>query len=125
MPMVLVADDSYLSRQTLVKLLKEENYEVAEAVNGKDTIEKILKQPPDCLLLDLLMPEMDGFAVLNALGKKGLLVSVIVVSADIQDTTRAKCHELGAVGFLNKPSKANEVLGAVRKALASRKGISG
>ena len=95
----------------------EEGYEVIEASNGKETMEMILAQSPDCLLLDLVMPEMDGFGVLKAIQEKDLSIPVVVVSADIQDTSRAKCHELGAVGFLNKPANEDEIISAIQEAI--------
>jgi CheY-like chemotaxis protein len=122
MPKVLIADDSFLARQIFIKVLKGNGYEVIEAINGQDAMEKILTQCPDCLLLDLLMPEMDGFAVLKALQEEDLSIPVIVVSADIQETSRAKCHELGAVGFFNKPIKDDGILSAIQKAIAHKKG---
>lgn len=122
MSKVLIADDSFLARQLFIKVLKGKGYEVIEAINGKDAMEKILTQSPDCLLLDLLMPEMDGFAVLKALREENLSIPVIVVSADIQETSRAKCHELGAVGFLNKPIKDDGILTTIQKAIAPKGG---
>jgi twitching motility two-component system response regulator PilH len=122
MSKVLIADDSFLARQLFIKALKGEGYEVIEAINGQDTMEKVLTQSPDCLLLDLLMPEMDGFAVLKALREEDLSIPVIVVSADVQETSRAKCYELGAVGFLNKPIKKDGILSAIQKAIAPKGG---
>ena len=122
MSKVLIADDSFLARQLFIKVLKGKGYEVIEAINGQDAMEKILTQSPDCLLLDLLMPEMDGFAVLKALREKNLSIPVIVVSADIQETSRVKCHELGAVGFINKPIKDDGILSAIQKAIAPKGG---
>ena len=122
MSKVLIADDSFLARQLFIKALQGEGYEVIEAINGQDTMEKVLTQSPDCLLLDLLMPEMDGFAVLKALREENLSIPVIVVSADVQETSRAKCHELGAVGFLNKPIKKDGILSAIQKVIAPKGG---
>ena len=70
MATILVADDSWLSRQMLDKILKEAGHEVVQANDGVEALEKIGRHTPDCLLLDLLMPEMDGFAVLAELRKR-------------------------------------------------------
>ena len=124
MPRVLVADDSFMARQVFIKILKIRGYEVIEASNGKEAMDKILMESPDCLLLDLVMPVMDGFEVLSALQKQKLSVPAIIVSADIQDTSRAKCYELGAVGFLNKPVKEGEIISTVEAAMAARGGTN-
>jgi CheY-like chemotaxis protein len=65
------------------------------------------------------MPEMDGFAVLAAMQKMGTKPPVLIVSADIQDTTRERVMKLGAVGLINKPPKREQLLAAIEAALAS------
>ncbi len=117
MATILIADDSWLSRQMIEKILKESGHESIQAKDGVEALEKIAQQPPDCLLLDLLMPEMDGFAVLEELKKQDLTLPVIVLSADIQDTSRAQCFELGATSFANKPPKAEELNQLIDEAL--------
>ncbi len=120
MARILIADDSFLQRRILGNILKEEGHETIEAVNGKDALEKAGTESPDCILLDLLMPEIDGFGVLESMREKGLNIPVIIFSADIQDTTRAKCYELGVVDFINKPIDDEVMREAVRNALKSR-----
>ncbi len=122
MPTVLIADDSFMARHVFTKIIKAEGYDVIEASNGKEAMEMIHTQSPACLLLDLVMPEMDGFAVLSAIQEENISIPVIVVSADIQNTSRAKCHELGAVGFLNKPANEDEIISAIRKAITQKGG---
>ncbi|QTA78079.1 Chemotaxis protein [Desulfonema limicola] len=114
---ILIADDSWLQRQLISNVLKGNGYELIEAKNGRDAVDRILKEKPDCMILDLLMPDMDGLAVLRFLKEKGLSIPVIVLSADIQNTTRIQCFELGVVDFLNKPAQNDELLKAVQKAL--------
>jgi twitching motility two-component system response regulator PilH len=67
---------------------------------------------------DLLMPVMDGFALLESLQSVGHTVPVIVVSADIQQSSRDRCKELGCQTFLNKPFKSPALIEAVECALA-------
>lgn len=119
MARILVADDSFLQRRMIGAALKEEGHECIEAVNGKDALEKAGTESPDCILLDLLMPEIDGFGVLDAMREKGMNIPVVIFSADIQDTTRAKCKELGVADFINKPINDDVLREAVRNALES------
>ncbi len=100
---ILVVDDSWFQRKQIAKILKTCGHEMTEAVDGKDAVEKALGEKPDCMLLDLLMPEMNGIQVLEFLQKEESDIPVIVLSADIQDTTRARCFELGVKEFINKP----------------------
>ena len=94
--------------------------EVLKAESGHDGIEQAVRHRPDCIVLDLLMPEIDGFEVLKTLNEKGLAIPVVVLSADIQETTRARCLELGAVGFLKKPLNEDELAEVVQGVLCSK-----
>ncbi len=117
MALILVADDSWLTRQMVGKVLKSEGYDIIEAVNGTEAVDTAETRSPDCVLLDLLMPELDGFGVLQAFAEKELPIPVIVLSADIQETSREKCLAMGATAIINKPPKNLELLGAIDAAL--------
>lgn len=116
---IVVADDSNLIRMKLKKLLQNE-FEVIEAVNGRDALVKIKIEQPDIVLSDLLMPEMDGFELLRRIQMDGLQVPVVVLTADIQLETNQKCTELGAFKVLNKPPNKDELLDALNNALEAK-----
>ena len=117
---VLLIDDSAFARQMGAKILTAQGNEVLVAANGLDGIEKAEQHRPDCIVLDLLMPEMDGFGVLRVLKEKDLVIPTIVLSADIQETAQAECLKLGAVAFVKKPLKEGELLEAVHGVLCSK-----
>lgn len=121
MPRILVTDDSQLTRRILRAILMAQGHEVLEAPSGSIALEMIAAENPDCVFLDLLMPDMDGFEVLNILSERGIRIPVVVLTADIQETVREKCIKMGAVYFLNKPPKEEELSAAIRTALASQK----
>ena len=121
MPRVLITDDSQLTRRILKTILEADGHEAIEASSGGAALEMIDSHVPDCVLLDLLMPDMSGFDVLKTLNDKGISIPVVVVTADIQETARERCIQMGAVDFLNKPPKEQDLRAAVRKALASQK----
>lgn len=106
---VLVVDDSKLSRQYLVDFLKTKDFKILEAGDGKEALEILTVEKPDIILLDLIMPIMDGFKTLENLQKLGNRIPVIVVTIYIKDNTYIRCKELGASGFLNKPVKMHEL----------------
>ena len=119
---ILIVEDSWVTRRILVRILKGDGHELLEAGGGKEGLEMAEKHMPDCILLDLLMPEMDGFDVLEALGEKDLKIPVIVLTANIQKTAREKCLQLGAFAFTNKPTEEDELRSLVHKAIDSKKG---
>ena len=112
---ILVVDDSRYIVASVSKTLREHGYTVIEATGGLEALEKARTEKPDCMLLDLLMPDIDGLRVLAGLKEEGLPVPAIILTADIQETTRKKCIEAGAAGFLNKPPRGDEMLAAIRK----------
>ncbi len=102
MKRILVVDDSAIGREIVTKVLGPA-YEVVKAASGEEALLKIGEITPDLVILDLLMPGMDGFAVLGRLKEAVNLIPVIVLSADIQKSTRTKVLDLGAVDMINKP----------------------
>lgn len=106
---ILIVDDSLLGRVSLKNQLSEYKHRILEAANGKEALVLLEKEKPDLIFLDLLMPEMDGMEVLKRMGEMKNRTTVIIVSADIQKTTREKCLKLGAVDFANKPMEENQM----------------
>ena len=117
MSRVLITDDSLLQRRTLSAIVADGGYEVDTACNGQEALEKIQANPPDCLMLDMLMPVMDGVQVLETLESQGVKLPIIVLTADVQEWLKDRCLELGATSFLNKPVKQDQLLQALRNIL--------
>lgn len=111
---ILVIDDSTIARLLARTTFEREGYEVIEAENGSAGLEIIRSQALDCVLLDLLMPEMTGQALLKEIRRERLDIPVIVMTADVQSTTREACLALGATAVLHKPREAEELADAVR-----------
>ncbi len=101
---VLVVDDSTTSRKMLIRSLPPDwDIELSQASNGLEALEAYRAGKAEVMFLDLTMPEMDGFQVLETLQKEGLDSFVIVVTADIQPQAEARVKKLGAMGFIKKP----------------------
>jgi CheY-like chemotaxis protein len=98
-------------------MLKEAGHETVEAANGREGLELACALRPDCILSDLLMPEMDGIGLLTALNERNLRLPVIVLTADIQETKRRQCLALGAAAFIAKPPQKTELLGLLSRIL--------
>ena len=75
MARILIIDDSAFARSITAEVLGSHGNEIIEAESGQDGIKKAERERPDCILLDLLMPEIDGFDVLKALRSKGLSIA--------------------------------------------------
>ena len=118
MAKVLVIDDSTLSRSMAAKALTDAGHTVVEAVDGEQGIAAYAEHQPDCVVTDLLMPVMDGHAFLDHIRHENIQVPVVVLTADIQSSTRAMCEEFGISGFVNKPVKAEVIRARVEEALS-------
>ena len=118
MAKILIVDDSKLSRAMTAAALSRAGHVVVEATDGVQALAACERHCPDCIVLDLLMPEMDGCEFLRQLRGAGSDVPVIVATADVQKTTRSWCERLEISGFLNKPLKADTLLPCVEAALA-------
>jgi CheY-like chemotaxis protein len=111
---ILIIDDARFQRNQVSRMLKELGHTVIEATNGQEGYLKILQDGPDAVVCDLLMPVMDGFALLEMMKKHGVSTPTIVLSADVQTSTREQCLALGARAFLNKPCDATHLAEALK-----------
>jgi adenylate cyclase len=102
---VLVVDDDSLNRMLLTTNLKQQGYQVLSAGDGKQALDLLRAQPFDVVLLDLLMPEMDGYQVLERMKQDPILrhLPVIVISALDEMESVIRCIEMGATDYLPKP----------------------
>lgn len=100
---ILVVDDSGLARRLVRKILEDLGYEVDDVSDGEQALERYLLNRHDAVVLDLLMHGMYGMEVLQKLKQLNPNLPVIVVTADIQRTTREQVKELGGAAMVNKP----------------------
>ncbi len=112
---VLICDDSGFARKQLARALPADwDVTLHYAANGLEGIEQVLMGHGDLIFLDLTMPEMDGYGVLETLQREGLRNKVFVVSGDIQPEAYQRVMGLGALDFIKKPA-APETLSALLK----------
>jgi len=115
---VLVVDDEELNRELLDAVLSIQ-YDVIMACNGEEALEKVSQEVPDIILLDVMMPRMDGYEVCRRLkeDKKTAPIPVVMVTALREREDRIKGLEAGADDFLTKPIDKAEVLARVKSLL--------
>lgn len=113
---VLVCDDSAMARKMLIKSLPPEwDIEITQAANGLEALDAYRAGKAEIMFLDLTMPEMDGYGVLENLQKEGLNSFVVVVSADIQPIAQDRVRQLGAIAFCKKPVNPAEIQEILKK----------
>ena len=99
---ILVVDDESLIRSVIREYLEDSHYEVEEAENGEAAFRKLLKNSYDLLILDIMMPEMDGFSLLKELPKEKH-IPTIVLSARGEEYDKLTGFDLGIDAYLTKP----------------------
>jgi len=114
---LLVVDDEERIRRLLNMYLTREGYEVEEAVDGADALEKALVNNYDCILLDLMMPEKDGLEVLEELREKKIMTPVMMLTAKGEESDRVTGFESGADDYIVKPFSPREVVLRVKAIL--------
>lgn len=112
---ILIADDHRILREGLRGLLSEyDDLEVvSEATTGLEAVEKVRSLKPDILLLDLIMPEMGGVEVLEALAGEDIKTKVIVLTGADDDELLARSIQSGALGYLLKDTASNQLVNAI------------
>ena len=115
---ILICDDSSFTRRMIKNILKAEGHTFVDTEDGDALLDKVKDQKFDCILLDLLMPNKDGFEVMKELKKLGVECPIIIVSADTQETSKQMCLSLGASDYLNKPPKHDELVNAINRSLS-------
>ncbi|WP_087017765.1 response regulator [Thaumasiovibrio subtropicus] len=113
---ILICDDSPMVRNRLAACLDPE-WDIETAENGWDALMLLERKSFDLLFLDLTMPVMDGFALLEELQNQHIQLPIVVISADIQPEARKRCLQSGAVDFINKPFQKQDVHDVVKKYL--------
>jgi CheY-like chemotaxis protein len=122
MAQILMMDDSMYQRHKVRQALEAEGFDLIEAANGREGLEMIALTSPNCILLDLIMPEMDGLEVLQALHDQESSIPIVVLTADIQESTRQRCQELGTAAFINKPLQEAELVNTIKQVLGPAAG---
>jgi adenylate cyclase len=120
---VLVVDDDPLNRMLLTRSLEQEGHRVGSAASGQEALEILREKPFDVVLLDIVMPELDGVSVLERLKRDPVLqhVPVIMISAVDEIDTVVRCIEMGAEDYLPKPFNPVLLRARINAALAKKR----
>jgi len=118
-PLVLVVEDDKSLRDLLKKRLKELDVKCIEAENGKQAVEALEKHSPRLIILDIIMPVMDGFKVLEHVrnNPRTKSIPVMVITADKNIETRNRIFQMGAEDFTTKPFELEDIIPRVKRFL--------
>jgi two-component system, NtrC family, nitrogen regulation response regulator NtrX len=123
-PLILICDDVESIRRSLRNILESEGYNIKEAVNGKDCLDKASIEKPDLIILDISMPIMDGIKALNFLQIKHPEIPVIMLSGEGDIDTAVELLHQGAFHFLSKPPDLMKLLSVIKRALGREQRIA-
>ncbi len=121
---ILIIEDSPNIRKLIRRILETDGYTVIEAESGAEGTRLVSSESPDCVILDLIMPDMTGMTILTE-SLDGSKIPVVVVTAHIQDSVSDQCMKSGAAAVVSKPFTKDELLYAVKKALSSKASLAG
>lgn len=126
MAKLLVVDDEKQSRKLIALVLQRQGYDVVEAENGPEALELALQDPPDLILLDLMMPDMNGVEVTEHLRGSAATANVPIVMFTARGMVddKVKGFAAGVDDYLTKPVHPAELTTRIKSLLASRNGSS-
>jgi chemosensory pili system protein ChpA (sensor histidine kinase/response regulator) len=118
---ILIADDSIYIRQSINLTLSHEGYDVLEAVDGLQTLEQLAKESPDLLLLDIEMPNLNGYDVLSIIRthQEFSALKIVMLSSHSSEKHRRRARELGAHGYLTKPCPQDVLFKTIKSLLGN------
>ena len=116
---VLIIDDDRLIRWSLSTLLERAGYRICQATTGAEGLAAIQTNMPDVVLLDITLPDMDGFAVLQTVRQAHPNLPILTMTADATPEKARQAFRLGALGHLEKPCESATLLAAISEALKS------
>ena len=118
-PLILVVDDTRDSRELFVEFLRIAGFEAEQAASGKEAIEKAAALRPSAIVMDLEMPEMDGWEATRRLkaDERTRSIPVVAFSAHVMEGARKKAIEAGCAGFLPKPCYPSQVSEELKRIL--------
>lgn len=121
-PRILVVDDNEIHSTIIIRRLKNEGYEVEYAASGRSALKAVALRPFDLILLDMMMPEMDGYQVLTLLqaDEQYSQIPVVIITAKDDVDMAAKCIDMGAEDYITKPVVPALLLARTRSCLEKK-----
>ena len=119
MKRIMTVDDSATIRQMVALTLRDAGFEVVQAVDGRDALERLAKESVDMLITDLNMPNLDGVGLIRAVRQDpaNRFIPIIMLTTESADSKKQEGKAAGASGWIVKPFKPEQLLGVVKMVL--------
>ncbi|HEY7112146.1 MAG TPA: response regulator [Thermoanaerobaculia bacterium] len=121
-PLVAIVDDEEPVRRALGRLIRSAQFEAEIFPSGDEFLETVSDHRPDCIVLDLHMPKVDGFQVQSWLARANIRIPIIVITGQDTAESQARAMGAGAVAYLRKPVDGETLLDAIASATGRMKG---
>jgi CheY-like chemotaxis protein len=120
---ILLVEDDRVNQTVAIRLLEKRGHEVSLAENGAAALAAIEKQVPDCVLMDIHMPEMDGFRATAAIRARevenGRHIPIVAMTANAMAGDKQKCLAAGMDGYISKPLRAHDLFSVIEQVVPS------
>src|SRR5262245_32905110 len=113
---IAIVDDDASVRKALGRLLSASSFDIETYASARDFLASLKAGKPDCLVVDLHMPELTGFDLQRQLARTGVQIPVIVITAYNEPGLRERCQSAGAAAFLLKPLDGSTLIGVINAA---------
>lgn len=123
MPRILIVEDEVDMAMGLSDNLQFEGYDATTVRNGESAIKEVRAQSPDLVLLDIMLPRMDGFEVCREIRSMGMIMPIVMLTARGQEIDKVRGLELGADDYITKPFSVRELLARIKAALRRSSGM--
>jgi CheY-like chemotaxis protein len=117
MPRILIVDDNEDNRDVLARRLARNGFDVVTAIGGRQGVESAISERPDLILMDMNMPELDGWEATRVLRKQHVMVPVIALTAHAMTGDRERAMEAGCTDYHTKPVEMDKLLGMIENLL--------
>lgn len=119
MPKILIVDDSPTQRQALINILKKNNYETVFAEDGQQGVDMSLSETPDLILMDVVMPGLNGFQATRHITKDDTTkhIPIIILTSKDQETDRVWAERQGAKDYIVKPANETDLMEKITRLL--------
>jgi CheY-like chemotaxis protein len=119
---ILVVDDNQDGRELVVKILKNRGYQMIEAVDGEEALEKAIAECPDLILMDISIPKLDGYEVTRRLKSQVKFkdTPIIALTAHAMKGDKEKAMEAGCEGYISKPIDIHELPDQIKSYLKNK-----
>jgi DNA-binding response OmpR family regulator len=123
MARILIAEDNAEIRALVSSILSEEGHKVTVAQNGQQALDMMMQDAPDLLVLDIMMPQVDGYTVLKELKASGIrdAVKILVLTAKTSESDWVRGYKLGADSYITKPFDIDELTSQIDQLLEMSK----